>query len=161
MNNFKDYIELILKDEGGYVNDPSDSGGETKYGISKRAYPNLNISKLSKEDAIAIYKRDYWNKSKCESLPYNLRYIHLDTSINMWISTAIKLLQKAAKINIDGIIGPQTIEESKKVTLQNYIDERRKKYEEIIKNNPKNIKFKKGWLSRIQRILEFGILNTK
>ena len=161
MNNFKDYIELILKDEGGYVNDPSDSGGETKYGISKRAYPNLNISKLSKEDAIAIYKRDYWNKSKCELLPYNLRYIHLDTSINMGISTAIKLLQKAAKINIDGIIGPQTIEESKKVTLQNYIDERRKKYEEIIKNNPKNIKFKKGWLSRIQRILEFGILNTK
>lgn len=99
--NFNKAVEFVLKHEGFYSNDLNDPGGETKYGISKRAYPNLNIKELSRDDAIAIYKRDYWDK-----LPLNLHQtIHcvlFDCAVNTGISRAIRLLQSAVKVNPDG-----------------------------------------------------------
>ena len=53
-------IPIVLENEGGYVNDPADPGGETKYGISKRSYPALDIKNLTVEQATAIYLRDFW-----------------------------------------------------------------------------------------------------
>jgi lysozyme family protein len=52
--------EWILAVEGGYVNNPADPGGETKYGISKRAYPNIDIAKLTLDQALNIYYNAYW-----------------------------------------------------------------------------------------------------
>ena len=60
MSQFEIAIELVLAHEGGYMSDPSDPGGATNFGISQRAYPHLNIAALTRDDAIAIYKRDYW-----------------------------------------------------------------------------------------------------
>ena len=57
---FDDAFEALMAHEGGYANDPRDPGGETKYGISKRAYPAVDIRNLTLEAAKAIYKRDYW-----------------------------------------------------------------------------------------------------
>ena len=59
-------IENVIKHEGGYVNDPSDPGGETKYGISKKAYPKVDIKNLTLDDAIEIYKDDYWLPAKVD-----------------------------------------------------------------------------------------------
>ena len=46
----KEFFEIVnhtLEEEGGYVNDPTDKGGETNFGISKRAYPNLDVFNLT------------------------------------------------------------------------------------------------------------------
>uniref|UniRef100_UPI0039E582BF glycosyl hydrolase 108 family protein n=1 Tax=Klebsiella pneumoniae TaxID=573 RepID=UPI0039E582BF len=59
---FDDLIGRVLGHEGGYVNDPRDPGGETQFGISKRAYPNVDIKGLTRETAISIYKRDFWDR---------------------------------------------------------------------------------------------------
>ncbi len=61
--NFEKAMTFIFKWEGGYVNDGNDPGGETNFGISKRAYPNLDIKNLTKDEAKQIYYRDYWEKS--------------------------------------------------------------------------------------------------
>jgi len=58
-DNFERCIAFVLRHEGGYVNDPRDPGGETKYGISKRAYPGLDIKNLTEEQAKEIYRQDY------------------------------------------------------------------------------------------------------
>jgi hypothetical protein len=57
---FEEIIEIVLEHEGGYVNDPDDAGGETKYGIAKRWYPDVDIKNLTKEQAKKIYHTDYW-----------------------------------------------------------------------------------------------------
>jgi lysozyme family protein len=62
-------VNEVLRSEGGLVNDPADPGGLTNYGISQRAYPGVDIAKLTKEEAIAIYYRDYWLAAKCDKLP--------------------------------------------------------------------------------------------
>ncbi len=60
--------DLIDKWEGGYVNDAHDPGGETNMGISKRSYPHEDIKDLTRDEAIAIYWRDFWEEPKIDQL---------------------------------------------------------------------------------------------
>jgi len=107
--SFADAIQLVLINEGGYVNDPKDPGGETNFGICKRSYPNIDIKNLTVEQATDIYRRDYWDKCLCDGLPVCIQGLVFDTAVNQGTRTAIVLLQKILKIKEDGIIGPQTI----------------------------------------------------
>ena len=81
--NFDEAIKFVLKWEGGYSNDPNDPGGETKFGISKRSYPELDISKLTLKQAKEIYYQNYWLKAGCDELPFPFDIIVFDTAVNM------------------------------------------------------------------------------
>lgn len=108
---FDNAIELILKHEGGYVNHPDDPGGETKFGISKRAYPDLDIAKLSENDAKTIYKEDYWDKLRSDELPFPLALVTFDAAVNSGRMRASKWLQYAVNASpLDGILGSKTVE---------------------------------------------------
>ena len=72
LTTFNEIIEVVLEHEGGYVNDPTDLGGETNFGITKRFYPDVDIKNLTKEGAKEIYKRDYWDKNRIEEVPQEL-----------------------------------------------------------------------------------------
>ena len=81
-DNWGRAIEHVFKWEGGYVNDPRDPGGETNMGISKRSYPHLDIANLTREDAVEIYRRDYWMKSGANELSWPLCLTHFDFAVN-------------------------------------------------------------------------------
>lgn len=109
MTAFDKAFEILIGHEGGYSLDPHDRGGETKYGISKRAYPHIDIANLTLAQAKAIYRNDYWDKAKCSSLPPDLALLVFDAAVNNGVGAAIRWLQRAAGVVADGIIGPQTI----------------------------------------------------
>lgn len=109
MTSFDKAFEILIGHEGGYVNDANDRGGETRYGISKRAYPHIDIANLTLAQAKDIYRNDYWDKAKCSSLPPDLALLVFDAAVNNGASTAIRWLQQAAGVVSDGIIGPQTV----------------------------------------------------
>ena len=94
-DNFERCFVFVLRHEGGYVNDPRDPGGETKYGISKRAYPLLNIKNLSIEDAKMIYRKDYWDRAGCGALEWPMCLVHFDSCVNLGLSRATTLKGKA------------------------------------------------------------------
>jgi len=77
MTAFDKAFEILIGHEGGYVNDVNDRGGETRYGISKRAYPHIDIANLTLAQAKEIYRTDYWDKVKCSSLPPDLALLVL------------------------------------------------------------------------------------
>ena len=106
---FNNIIKDILVFEGGYSNDKNDPGGETNFGISKKAYPNIGIKYLNEKQAKDIYYNDYWLKCKCHKLPGPIAIFLFDTSINIGQTKAIKILQKASNVKRDGIIGPITL----------------------------------------------------
>ena len=106
--NFDRAFEIIIGHEGGYVNDPRDPGGETKYGISKRAYPAEDIQNLTLDRAKFLYKRDYWDAVDAESIPGAARLMVFDCSVNCGVTTAKKLLQRAVDVKDDGVFGPKT-----------------------------------------------------
>lgn len=106
-------VQMVLRHEGGYVNDSKDPGGETKFGISKRAYPSVDIAALTEDTAKAIYKRDYWDKVKGDQLPDSVATVLFDMAVNMGVDRAIKLLQRALRVKEDGALGPVTIQAAK------------------------------------------------
>jgi len=150
---FEKYIDKVLAHEGGYVNDPTDRGGETKYGISKKAYPHLDIKNLTIEQAKEIYRVDYWEKNSCHLLPDGIDYVHFDTAINMGGNRAAKLLQLACGVEDDGIIGSVTLAAAKKITPAIYLLHRLNHYCQIVRRSNNQAKFIGGWSNRVMDVL--------
>jgi lysozyme family protein len=103
-------FEILIGHEGGYVNHPNDPGGETKFGISKRAYPQLAIADLTLERARDIYARDYWEPIKGDRLPPDLALLVFDAAVNNGVGQAARWLQRTVGVKQDGNIGPRTLE---------------------------------------------------
>jgi len=91
---FNSCVTLTLWLEGGYVNNPNDPGGETKYGISKRAHPNVDIANLTLDEAKEIYLDEYWMPSGCENLPTPLDLCVFDAAVNSGITRAAQWLKE-------------------------------------------------------------------
>lgn len=102
--DFNRAFDRLLGHEGGYVNDPKDPGGETNWGVSKRSYPDVDIKNLTREQAKAIYERDFW-KPLIGAHPA-IRFQAFDFAVNSGISTAIRKLQVAIGVADDGHWGP-------------------------------------------------------
>jgi len=152
-------LEMIIKHEGGYVNHPSDPGGETKFGISKRAYPDLEIDKLSENDAKIIYEQDYWNKIKGNDLPIGVACAVMDYGVNSGISRASKALQRVCgNPTGDGIIGPHTLASVwttvKTTSEKEVINELTEQRLEFIRGLSIYETFGKGWERRIEETRE-------
>ena len=109
MSAFDRAFLMVLRHEGPYINDSRDPGGETQFGISKRAYPNVDIAKLTEAEASAIYRRDYWDAIKGDKLPEKIAIAMFDTAVNMGVDKAIRLLQASLRIKQDGMMGPVTL----------------------------------------------------
>lgn len=107
--SFETSIERLLGHEGGLVDNPNDPGGLTQWGISQRTYPKLDIKALTREQAVALYRRDFWEPIGGDSLPEGVAYQLLDFAVNSSISTALRLLQRAIGVADDGHIGPVTL----------------------------------------------------
>ena len=154
---FDQAVGFVLKDqiEGGYVNDPRDPGGETNFGISKRSYPHVNIRDLTREDAVAIYKRDYWDACKCEELPPEIAVAVFDCAVNQGAGIAIRLLQKALRVTSDGIIGPKTMAAARKADAMelvlDFLSWRLRRYA----NTANAITYMRGWSKRVLYLLNF------
>lgn len=150
---FEQAVEIILQLEGGYSHDPRDLGGETNFGISKKSYPDVDIKNLTRQEAIAIYKRDYWDKCMIESLPDKLRLMVFDAAVNHGQPTACRFLQAVARTDQDGIIGRITLGEINSMNpvtaLQLYATQRVRAYAK----SPSFQYFGSGWLTRLIDIL--------
>ena len=108
MSAFDEAFETLIGHEGGYTNNPDDPGGETKFGISKRSYPVVNIRDLTPEQAKAIYKRDFWDVVRGDDWPYVLSFQLFDAAVNSGPTQAVKWLQAAVGATQDGKLGPLT-----------------------------------------------------
>jgi len=158
--SFEKCFAFTIGEEGGYANHPKDKGGETKWGISKNQYPNLDIPILTKEDARTIYLRDYWEPSGANLLPDKLSLVHFDSAVNHGVPRAIKLLQAVVCVFPDGKIGPKTkaaIErdikyQGERALVMLYLQKRYEFYKAIVKTNPGQKVFLKGWLNRLDKL---------
>ena len=95
MDDFESAFKLVIGAEGGYINDPDDPGGETKYGISKRSYPDLDIANLTMDQVKEIYLVNYWVKAGCGGLTSPMNIYLFDASVNMGINTAKSILARS------------------------------------------------------------------
>lgn len=150
MSYFDRAIKPVLQHEGGYVNDPVDPGGETNFGITKRNYPQLDIKHLTVEEAIEIYRRDYWRPIYDEMTDGDAACKIFDMAVNMGHRQAHKLLQRGVGVDDDGVFGPVTLAAAN--GCHNLTDrlckQQAKFYQVLVMKRPALHKFLNGWLSR-------------
>ena len=155
MAEFVQCVHAVLDHEGGYVNDKDDPGGETKYGISKRAYPNVDIKGLTKHGACELYYKDYWRKYRVSDLPERIRNCYFDMCVNMGGNRACTILQKVVNakggtLKIDGRIGKNTVAQTFKRNPEpdRMVAYRVKYYCDLIVSKPRLEKYFYGWFKR-------------
>jgi lysozyme family protein len=106
---FDQAFDRLISNEGGYVNNPADPGGETQWGISKRSYPNVDIKNLTRAQAKEIYRVDFWARGSMQQFDGAVAFQVFDAAVNHGIETAVRMLQRAAGVADDGHIGPVSI----------------------------------------------------
>lgn len=147
--NFTQAVQIILLHEGGLVNHPNDPGGITKYGISKRTYPQIDIKNLTEKEAIKIYYTDYWERVACDLMPKEIRLMLFDCAVNQGQSKAIKIIQSCLAIPADGKIGQQTLSAANNTDplklLKSIALKRHSEYSKL----PTFIHFGAGWTRRL------------
>ncbi|MHB8603485.1 MAG: glycosyl hydrolase 108 family protein [Nitrosotalea sp.] len=137
--------EVGNKPNGGYTNDPTDPGGETKYGISKRAHPSLDIAQLSAQDAADIYAKEYWDVLGCDNLDYPYNLVLFDSGVNCGVPRAAGWLRQAT----DAL---------------SYISLRRDYYITIINKNTSLMKYAKGWWNRLadlKKLVQIALIDQQ
>lgn len=157
-DHFDHAVMVVLRHEGGYVDNPSDPGGATNFGISKRSYPDLDIANLTELDAKAIYRRDWWDRYGYENLPPFIAVKVFDLSVNMGPGAAHRCLQRALHacglrhVTVDGHLGPQTFSACAEVDAGNLLCVIRAEaawhYRRLIEGNDSQRVFEKGWMNR-------------
>ena len=163
--DFLKALPVILKHEGGYVNDPDDTGGATNKGITQAVYsayrkkskqPEQAVKLISSMEVESIYFYNYWIDGNCDKLPLPLALVHFDFCVNAGITQATKTLQRVIKTPADGKFGQATIDALNTATANRgvsslvdaYSDERVAFYITITNKRPVNIKFLLGWFRR-------------
>ena len=160
-SSFELAVARVLDSEGGYVDHPDDPGGETKYGISKRSYPDLDIRRLSRQQAIDIYRADFWEKCRGDELPGPLGFVVFDGAVNHGVSRSIKCLQHAVGGTADGVIGPMTMAATTGADTGNLITEvlarRAVFYTDLVAKRPQSRVFLNGWMRRLFTVQQHAI----
>jgi lysozyme family protein len=162
-DNFENSVELVLKSEGGFVNDPQDHGGATNFGVTLKAwseYVNREVGVQEIKDLTPLmvkpfYKRKYWNPAGCETLPKGVDYAVFDFAVNSGVKRAIITLQKAIGADADGVLGSVTqalVKQFDPLELLDKFSEEKKKFYQGL-NQPR---FEKGWLNRVATVQTYS-----
>ncbi|HEY3645502.1 MAG TPA: glycosyl hydrolase 108 family protein [Gammaproteobacteria bacterium] len=162
--SFEQALSFTLKEEGGYVDDPRDSGGATNRGITQAVYdawrmeqalPSHGVKLLSEDEVQRIYRERYWDAGHCGELPAALGIVHFDWCVNHGIRGAVATLQETVGAIADGEWGPGTAAAAAKAGPDagvRYDESRREWYRHRVIERPDQAGFLKGWLGRVDRL---------
>ena len=161
-DNFEQCLALVLKHEGGYVNNPKDPGGRTNLGVTQKVWEEwvghpvdeAAMRALTPSDVAPLYKKNYWDKIKGDDLPAGVDYACFDLAVNSGVGRAAKLLQQAVGVSADGAIGPATLDavasQNPRDVATEVCDLRRK----FLQSLPIFATFGKGWTRRVSEVEE-------
>ena len=165
MNDFDKAIAFVLGWETEWgkrirTNNPGDPGGDTMYGFSQRAHPEINFDTFTEDQAKAKYFTDYWEKYGCASMRWPINFVHLDCCVNVgnetagvWHGRANKILQRAAHVPDDSQLGPTTmnaLREAATLPLAAKMIVQRQKYYRTLTHMMADWS---GWLNRTEALL--------
>lgn len=158
--NFDQAFERLIAHEGGYVNHPSDPGGETNWGITKRValengYSD-NMRYLTRDQAKNIYRTAYWNRARADQYDGAIGFQLFDAAVNHGIGNASRFLQRAVGVADDGVIGPMTIKAVNSMSVTDVLARFNAERLDFYTKLSTWPTFGKGWARRIVGNLRFA-----
>lgn len=159
LDHFHDALRWIFQAEGGLTND---SGGLTRYGISAKAHPNVDVEHLTRDRATAIYRESYWLPIHGPELPPALALVLFDAAVNMGVPKAVEILQTVLRhVAVDGVMGRETLIAARAFLprpelVALCLELRLREYDDIAKRDGYG-RYAYGWRMRVMRLaLEAG-----
>ena len=157
LSNWPNAFALMLKSEGGYVNNPADPGGRTNLGVTQGTWESWvgrpsdepEMRGLTPEKVEPLYKKKYFDAVRGDELPMGLDYLMFDFAVNAGAGRAIKTLQTAVGVTPDGGFGPMTmaaVQATDPVELINKFSQAKEDFYRSLSQFPT---FGKGWLNRV------------
>ena len=157
-DNFDECLKMLLHHEGGYVWHEEDPGGETNLGVTKKVYQEWGGTKdmkdLTVEDVAPIYKKNYWDRCKCDDLESGVDWVVFDWAVNSGTGRAAKAIQKICGASQDGAIGPKTLALIGKQDTQYVVEEFGKIRQDFYESLKTFDTFGKGWTRRNKETTE-------
>ena len=159
-DNWDACFAMVLKHEGGYVNHPSDPGGMTNLGVTKRVWEEFvghtvdeaAMRALTPDMVKPLYKKNYWDKIKGDQLPAGIDYAAYDLAVNSGTGRAAKYLQRIAGVPDDGVIGPKSLEAILVCNPEETVDAICEMRLEFLQKLPTWGTFGKGWGRRVEEV---------
>lgn len=167
--NRDDIIAFVIGIEGGYVNNPTDPGGATNFGITQRyldhvhasgaaaGYPT-SVADLTSTQAAALYQANEWTTVQGDQLPWRLALLAFDTAVNEGPHRAITILQQALGVTADGVLGPATLAAAASagpLTCRKFAAHRGVAYAQLYATEGQ---FELGWMDRLLKVYTQAIL---
>ena len=161
-DNFEQCLALVLRHEGGYVNNPKDPGGRTNLGVTQKVWEEwvghpvdeAAMRALTPQDVAPLYKKNYWDKIKGDDLPAGVDYACFDLAVNSGVGRAAKILQQAVGANPDGAIGPASLDAVEKANPRDVATEVCDLRLKFLQSLPTFATFGRGWSRRVSEVEE-------
>jgi len=167
--NWEKAFQMVLKHEGGYVNNPKDPGGMTNLGVTKKVWEEFvgrevdesEMRALTPDVVKPLYKKNYWDKIKGDQLPSGVDYAAYDLAVNSGTGRAAKYLQQIAGVHADGLIGPQSLEAINACPAEEVVDALCDMRLDFLQRLPTWNTFGKGWGRRVEEVKAIGLRMAK
>lgn len=168
MSSFDKAFDRLMGAEGNFTDNAKDPGnwtggkpgvGElkgTKFGIAANTYPNIDIRNLTRDQAKAIYKRDFWDKIDGDTMFDGVAFQAFDFAVNSGMPTAIRYLQRACGVADDGVWGPKSTQAAAKFSESDLILSLLAERLDFMTRLSQWDDFGKGWARRIAQNLRYG-----
>lgn len=142
------------------MNDPTDHGGDTLYGISKKAHPDVDLDRLTRAGAIDIYHLEYWTPIRGDELPPALALATFDWAVNSGARAAVRGLQRACQPSyqgpVDGLIGSGTLAGVRLSdpygVVERMCEDRIHARFRQVENDPTQAGKLRGWCNRVMKV---------
>jgi lysozyme family protein len=159
-DNFEQCLALVLKSEGGYVNNPKDPGGRTNLGVTQKVWEDwvghpveeADMKALGPQDVAPLYKKQYWDKISGDSLPLGIDYAAFDMAVNSGVGRAAKTLQQVLGVGADGQVGQATISACEAANPRDVATGICEKRLAFLQSLPTYATFGKGWSNRVAAV---------
>lgn len=162
-------IPRTLVYEGGYVNHPQDPGGPTNKGITlatfrryiKRDGTIEDLKALTVEQAVIVYKHQYWDKACCGMMPPGVDFAVFDFGVNSGVSRGVRAVQWAVGVRQDGIAGPKTIaavRAADAASVVNAVCDHRMAFLRRLRTWGT---FGRGWTARVDNVRKLALADVK
>jgi lysozyme family protein len=162
--NFDPSLTLVLKEEGGFVNNPKDPGGMTNLGVTARVWEAFTgqpadeaaMRALTPAAVTPLYRQNYWNKVQCDQLPAGVDYAVMDVAVNSGVGRAAKFLQQACGVNANGVIDDATLAAANAAAPQDLVNQICDARMAFLESLTTFATFGKGWTARVARVRAAG-----
>lgn len=156
-NEFREAVRWVIDVAEGGDRLVVDTGGATLFGISSRAYPGEEILTLSRSRAVELYHRDFWERMRCDEMPWPLSFVAFDAAVNHGTGTAARMLQEALRVEVDGVVGPDTLaacQDHPREKAGSFLARRHARYNVLADRSAEHADYRTGWHRRLVMLSE-------